>query len=152
MTLLARRLFTLDQEGFEEWVKPAQRITWKKLKQELDKNLPSDQVKILGETLPIAADQSVNWADVRRKLQELGSDEADLDRLANRAGITRSVAAHLVAEVKQQDSRVKSRGNLRNRLAAAKQAAQQLLSQLRQQDRFVRLEQEIRAINPEVLR
>jgi hypothetical protein len=34
----------------------------------------------------------------------------------------------------------------------AKQAARELLAQARQRDRFARLEQEIRAINPEVLR
>ena len=36
-TRLARRLFGLDEKEFEEWVKPAQMLPWKKLKRELDK-------------------------------------------------------------------------------------------------------------------
>ena len=128
-------------------------LTWKKLKRELDKTLPSDKVRIIGENLQAAADGSVSWEEARKRLKELGKlDEADLDMLAHRMGITRLVASHLIAQAKEQPTRVKSGRKLLDRLAAAKQAAYQLLAQARRQDTFARLEQEIRAINPEVLR
>src|SRR5262249_34015657 len=115
--------------------------------------LPSDQVRIIGEKLKAAGDESVNWEEVRKRLKEAGDlDDADLDILANQVGVTRLVASHLIAQVKQQHARAKSGRKLLDRLAAAKQAAHQLLAQARQQDMFARLEQEIRAINPEVLR
>jgi hypothetical protein len=57
-----------------------------------------------------------------------------------------------VAQVKQQPTRVKRGRKLLDKLVIAKQAARELLAQARQRDRFARLEQEIRAINPEVLR
>ena len=108
LTLLARRLFGLDQRQFEEWVKPAKMMTWKKLKRELDKTLPHDKVRIVGDKLHAAPTESVSWEEVRKALKESAElDEADLDVLAHQIGITRLVASHLVAQVKQQPTRVK---------------------------------------------
>ncbi len=153
LTLVGRRVFDLDKAQFEEWVRPAKMMTWKKLKHELDKTLTHDKVRIVGDKLHAAPSESVSWEEVRKALKESAElDEVDLDALANQIGITRLVASHLVAQVKQQPTRVKRGRKLLDKLVIAKQAARELLAQARQRDRFARLEQEIRAINPEVLR